>query len=445
MEYRPACVLGLCLFLYAASVRAEISVTSLQNGILQSKQPVRHVKALWTVVITFPQQPLWEDTVHSEIQEFRHVIQGLPDSFSNKFASKAHWLSLVDTMESHLSKAQDSSRRKRAILDFVGDIVGKQLFGLSTVKDIEKVQEAIQSNERQTMIINHNLNKVISVVNITQAELIENRAVINQLTNTTLAMKAMISAQVKETALVFLYEQIQEQYFLIYSHIEKLLQIRQKYQNAREDLESGRLSELLLPHSEMEKMANSLSRGDSQFITPLAWYYSNVDVKILSWEGEMTYIVRLPLVDRKTLTAISFISYPFPNLERNVSLKLKTVGLTAMDSLTGQTLELDKSTCVGHDPLVCLPVPIPRYPESEKSCSASLVLDHHLNKFCEVDVKQRSGDIFYSHDVNDFILVTWGTILTEQCEHVRTYHLQPGTYRLKWTGEGLTLKYLSTI
>jgi hypothetical protein len=41
----------------------------------------------------------------------------------------------------------------------------------------------------------------------------------------------------------------------------------------------------------------------------------------------------------------------------------------------------------------------------------------------------------YYHDINSFVLVTWGTDVTEGCLHSKVKSLKAGTYLINWSGE----------
>lgn len=51
-------MLGLgTLFLCVVGAKGELEVTKLQHGLLQSSQPVRQVRAIWSIALTFPEAP----------------------------------------------------------------------------------------------------------------------------------------------------------------------------------------------------------------------------------------------------------------------------------------------------------------------------------------------------------------------------------------------------
>ena len=281
---------------------------------------------------------------------------------------------------------------------------------------------------------------LLSVVNITRMEEHQNRKSVNQLITWVDKMADGITERLEayghELERAQRFQEIQEQYMRWWNLVDAWKDRRQLYLNARRDLEAGSLSEILLPLRDLERLAGSenLPQG-SAFLQPLEWYYSKVSVHLMSLDGDLVYVVDLPLVGHQELTAVELRSYPVPQVSRNVTLQVDVDTPIITDPLSGQTQDLDMDTCVGFSPLVCLPRPILRQAQVHVSCSTALVRGHGAPDQCTMKVDKRRTDLLFSHGLNDFVLVTWGTVVTEQCRTVHRATLAPGTYRLKWTGQ----------
>jgi len=200
-------------------------------------------------------------------------------------------------------------------------------------------------------------------------------------------------------------------------------------------LERGFLSEDLLPMESLRSLINSpLIPMGSKFINPIEWYYSGLKVKLVNIGNELVYSMNLPLVSDARAVVTTFQSFPTPNVDKNVTIQIEIEGASILNSLTGQVTDLSNQ-CFGTDPMICPPMPIQRDSHEIHSCKSALLRKIDVAKYCPVKVTIDRHDHFYYHDVNSFILVTWGTDIVEECRHSETISLSPGTYMLDWEGE----------
>lgn len=329
-------------------------------------------------------------------------------------------------------------RTRRGLLPFLGD-VGKSLFGLATEKDLVKLQDALEDNRKYVDAVRHDQERLVSIVNVTRAESVRNARVLRAMKTVVTELGARVRRLVNDSNTKVAYntefDRISAQVSLLSRQVRKVWQRRQQYQAARRDLESGSLSELLLPIDNLEGLAESKLPRGTRFVRPLIWYYSKADVRMTSVQGDLIYVVRLPLVDETDHQAISLVSYPVPNVRRNVTVELDVDGLIALNPVTGQTVGLDPSLCMGRDPMVCVPGPTPRHTQERLSCVNAVFVEKDVRKYCSARVVARSGDTFHYHSMNDYVLTTWGTTLREQCDWDHPIKLEPGVYRVRWAGE----------
>ena len=325
------------------------------------------------------------------------------------------------------------SRTKRGLFDFVGTI-SKSLFGVATDHDVVQLKEVVNSNRNALSVITHQHNKMLTVVNATRFQMLENRETINNLIDTTSALK-------KWVARVNLRQQLYHVLIFRINMIENLIRQLERSQDKmlrmRKDLEHGVLSEELLPLDELGKLTtSSLIPKDSSFVTPLFWYYTHLHVKMLRMEDELVYSVGLPLVSNERSVAKQFESYPTPNVISNVTLQILVHNSNLFKSHTGQAIQLPDN-CIGSHPLVCPPMPVLRDDTTDHSCASALLkLTHRkVSQECPVKVTSDVRDKMFYHDVNSFVLVTWGTDVVEGCLHSKAMSLTPGTYLISWSGE----------
>ena len=449
MGFRTATLFGICQIVLALSLIGadkDYEITPLQHGLLRADQPVRRVNGMWTMVITFPQSTPSVDPIAKEVEKLRSIVEHWQiEGYSNRNALQAHyverktfWINQIDLLQTRLMDTK-RGRTKRGLLDFVGE-VGKSLFGISTVSDIRELHSALSKNQKLSEAMYHDTRKLLSTINVTRLEISENRNTINQILNTTASLRHWVLNSMfrlnKELGNDHLLGHIREQYIILSGAIDRITDIRQQFLQARRDLESGRLSECLLPPSVLQTLTVSPKLGKNmEFVQPLFWYYSNVDVKVMSWEKDLLYVVRLPLVANQAQEAVTYRGYPVPNLEMNVTLRILTPNPVLLNTDTGLNQDLEGGTCHGKDPLVCLPAPVPRYRKKEITCGAALTSQHRVLESCKVEVKPRAGDIILYNDINDYILVTWGTVISSECRHGQHLTLKAGTYHIRWNGD----------
>jgi hypothetical protein len=175
-------------------------------------------------------------------------------------------------------------RTRRGIFDFVGTI-SKSLFGVATDGDVKQLQEAVNSNRDSLSVISHQHNKMLIVVNATRFQVLENSKTVNDLIDTTSALREWVS----ETNLrQVLYQVLMFRINMIDNLIRQLERSYDRVLRMRKDLEHGMLSEELLPVEELRKLFNSaLIPKDSNFISPVYWYYTHIHVKMSQLENEM--------------------------------------------------------------------------------------------------------------------------------------------------------------
>ena len=198
------------------------------------------------------------------------------------------------------------------------------------------------------------------------------------------------------------------------------------------------MTELLLPLEEFRELARGerLPHG-ARIISPLVWYYRRADVKRIQITGGLVYAVRLPLVTGRDMQAVEVRSYPVPNPHGNMTIRFKVQNYVYFDPSSGLTQSLRMDACVGNEPIVCYRSPETRSTNHARTCTDALFMGDDVMQLCKVMVSKRTmeSDQFIYHDINDYILVTWGTRLTDQCDRTRARPLDPGVYRVRWSGQ----------
>jgi hypothetical protein len=241
---------------------------------------------------------------------------------------------------------QASTREKRGLITIVG-VLGKQLFGLQTEQDAKELQKAITANRDGLEVISHISNKMLSIINVTRLQMIENRKSINDLIDVTKGLKDYLE---KRTISYHLILKLQ----LLEISVGDLERERDRMFRMRKDLERGFLSEDMLPLDELRELANSplIPKGNS-FVTPIVWYYSNLKVHIMQVDEELVYSIDLPLVSEEHAFATQFKSFPAPNVEKNVTIQVDVNDSHLFKIHSNQVIKLP-TECMVNDHL-CVP------------------------------------------------------------------------------------------
>ena len=369
METGATRLFELLLIILVPAVMSHIQVQELSHGILRDREPVRTSTVIYHLVIVFGDSlETGEKTIQQGIEAIRETIED------------SDHLSGADLIRSRLSYIQDqyhelmtptSIRKRRGLFDFFGTI-GKELFGLGTDQDIQEIRAIIEENRDKMDTIVHISNKLVSVVNVTRIELAENRAAINQISNATRLLGAWLeNTKIRLHAgfkAVQIYQGLGFKLDVLQDQVNHLRRVKTKVLRMRKDLERGYLSEDLLPMESLRSLINSdaIPKG-VEFVQPLHWYYSGLKVKLINIDNELVYSVNLPLVNRDKTYATTFISYPTPNINSNVTLKVKVEGASLMNSLTGQVIDITNQ-CYGQKPMVCPPLHVRLDNLPETSC-----------------------------------------------------------------------------
>jgi uncharacterized protein YoxC len=425
-------LVGLCAAILAITVEGSLEVTPLPQGLLHATQPVREVCALHKVVVVF--RPDYQPK-HQALLEELDLFQG--------FLVKSHplmnaRLTRLPYFRQELKKLRvrvqpSRSRTRRALLDIIGTL-GKELFGFSTQGDLAELKKVIQENRQQIQVVTHYSNKLVSIVNLTRLELQENRHAVNEIINSTREISEWINKiniyRDTDIQSINVYQQLFEKLDVLKEQVEKVEKIGHHIKEIRMNLEAGRLTEELLPLSDLESLRNSpgLPLG-CNLIQNHYWYYSTLKVSILQLEGELVYNLEIPLVSNKKLRAHRFKSFPIPNEVKNVSLQLQANQVVIIDPLTGHTSQVEQ--CIGEQPLVCPPLPTYYHHANKLTCSAAIVQNTDVYTTCTAVVTPRRGDELFVLGINDYILSTWGTKLKSNCWN-QLQELKIGVYRLFW-------------
>ena len=440
-------VITICHVLLWSTVGG-VNVTPLPHGLMERNVTMQVCTSMYHLIVTFGEQPVVDrQNISGILEDLSDLVRRENLPALNFAAVLLHHLATrynrltnqygnsTGAVEPVLVRyeGRKPNRNKRGLINAVGKI-RKELFGIATEDDVRKIEQIINENRKVITTISHNSNELVTIVNVTHMQMVENRKATNELLESVRYLQEWVN---RWRANMDLHSSIVSKLLMLESLMRDLERANDKVIRVRKDLENGLLSEDLLPMDELKKLINSARIPDgAKFVSPLYWYYSKMKVKLLRIDSEFVYAVDLPLVSEERFVAKEFKSFPTPNLKRNVTIQVSLSSDGLFRSHSGQITKLPFD-CVGDQPLVCPPTAVKRDDFSDKSCVSSLFSDSIENKGdnCPVQVSGDMSEHIYYHGVNMFVLITWGTEITEGCFHSKLMSLSPGAYLIEWSGK----------
>ena len=426
-------VLVLCVLCVATSVECMVS-DSISHGVLIKKGiEVRTTRVQWDIVM------IMEDATPNVVREIREEIDAVDrflDTLSEvqaRHARRSHWQDEIQRLRAHIPVTP--SRSRRAIFDFVGKL-SRSLFATATLEDIHYLQEKIRENRHAVNGVIHFRKELMTIINVTHQELVQNRQAINKLTTSLSEMKAWIDrlARVVNQQVhgIVIYNQIREKIDLIWHHVDILKDLLNEQSLQRSALEAGRLHERLLPQRILQELITLQDVHSVELIRPIEYYYTFVRIVPL-WRGSsMGYRVTIPMVDTNPYLGYELRAFPVPLRNASATVKLHASGIVAVDPRTGGVFNTDQ--CQGINPLICPPLAVRRHRE-HMDCTHALILGKDVLEYCAVDVEPMDTDdeTIIIQAANEIILVTFGSNVIQRCTtHVTQIQLIRGTYRITW-------------
>ena len=388
---------GRTLFLCAvlcAQVSHALIVTELPQGLLQQKTDMKLTSTLWTVIITV------EDTTTS----WEHVMQAVTKLMDLNYSrmdpwSRAQFVRLRNRI-SHLAQTH-RPRKRRGFIDGIG-YLAHELFGLATDREIHELKQRIEENRRWQQKMSVWQKDFLVIINRTREDMAQNRALLNNLTQTTIRF-------MDETRLIISLQ----------DHVHQLEVIHQRRQRIIDDLEHGMLTELLLPRATLTSIVKDAG-------LPVEWYYRWCTVRPL-WHQGWVFETQLPIVADAPIIGYKIIPFPVWG-PGNQTVKLDIARYAALDTQTGHVSE--PRSCKGQDPLVCSNGAI-----SQHGCAAAVIAQQEVAATCHV-VPVEKKKRFFSLMENEIVAVFERPALVSQTcpndELPQRATLARGTHRLQW-------------
>jgi hypothetical protein len=244
--------------------------------------------------------------------------------------------------------------------------------------------------------------KYVAVINATYKAAQVNRHALNNLTNRVKTIY-MISQAMQEVQVELndLEHEVDRQHRL------------------RDDLEGGRLTELLFPPSSFQELE---AASDEEWLSS-EWYYQWCRVTPL-WTEKRQYGVTLPLVSVKSTQGYELRTFPVGVNQRLVQLEV--AAFASLDRRTGEVSTPQR--CVGKGPTVCDEGPI------SEECAVAVLAQGHIEEKCRVHTAPHAK-MYYPLMASEVVLLLKGkTVLRERCQtSVKDQVVGKGTMKIRWS------------
>ena len=342
-------------------------------------------------------------------QRTRKIWLDTMSLFSQGIAQlRAEYESIQDLLSelTSLVNKYNPSRRKRALLPFVGNLL-KSLFGTATDSDLSELREAIISLSDFQAKIAHVVKDTLSIINKSHKEIQQNRNAINLLVNTSLLFRNRVNSLTRAITQVVLPELTQVQLIThlhaIFHEVSIALRhVQLLILNLMDQVTlstQGILSFRLLKQSELVTILRQVKlclTGD--LVVPFKLiakhvfsYYNYLHPIVIPEEDKFHIVVAIPLIHPSSLFDVYHtVSVPSPvSAELSASHVLESSHIAfSKDESEYAFLHADEVRMCSQAPICHLSSPL--YKTSYySSCMASLFQNQvdKVGEFCKVTME----------------------------------------------------------
>ena len=430
-------ILAFTLLLPATLGKSSVKIKPLESGLhLTRTDSVHLVAAYWRLIIIIQPPMAYRNYTFSgqvaEIQRYLHDVCYVTPYCDGGVASHLEWrlAAVRDLLQIESIKQGFEKRKKRGLFNVGGWLLGK-LFGVATNKDLHKLKELVMKGYEQRQVIAHKVNELTSFYNqlareenitrqvlsdhensliLLRRELNASRAVDNEQNN-------RISANYKMILVAELVSLIERRQQLLQNQIDR-------YREQRMALEAGRLTESVLPRSDLQQILVQAEKKGYD-AAPMEWYYEHCLVRPV-WETSegLSFIVELPMFT-ESVTGYHLDAHPTLQVDTGNWVTLVTQEYVGYNEQNGEIVKL--RGCHGHYPTLCEADLIYR---TGLPCERSIITGSSsgISK-CNVRIQTPKETVIHSVGINQHLITTLDGILETRCQGEPTVHhnVTPGT------------------
>lgn len=320
--------------------------------------PARILSALWTIVVVLDKpSPPDVSFLLNRYTEYRRRAEHFVGEGTLQV-----WDAKLRVIKGKLASTtkMPRGRNKRGALDVIGHI-GKALFGIATVDDLNTIITAVNTLGSGYNALSMDNERMITVMNATQSMLHAlqlNMDVVGKRTMQLYGIIKEINTRLKDHIRAIQELQIKD----IVRELIELLQLAADsyaegivaYRNLMTQMDHGLLTRDILPEDELYRIMSTL-RTQGHSVLPVSWYYRHLYIDPL-WDSDtqLAYQIVIPVVSHEECLSYSLLYVPVmisENLTRTIigsrHLVLSTESNTAFAP--------EPTSCIGSAPIVCYP------------------------------------------------------------------------------------------
>ena len=410
----------------------------LKDGLLVTggEETRRHV-ATWTLLVTLD-VPVEESGLRNRLLRLRTGITKLHDSLRSTDAVKASWLQRVSDIErTMLTDVPTHARARRGLLNFIG-IISNKLFGTATESQVKECRRLLINASVSNRRISHLYNELTSVVNQTHYQVKDNRDHLRNMENyvgqAIIAINKVIShlqSQQKKVSALVAHSFIGQILTAIEAQHNSWLRQLDKYRRQQASLDLGRLTEEILPVSELKRIiAAGLKIGLKA--PPVRWYYEHIQIQAM-WEDtdKLVFKAELPFSDSINYLRYHLSSWPVYRNSTDTWIMLSVPADVAFHTESGGIFQ--PHHCLGERPAICHTGPI--YDRSTFHCVRGILTNEdELRSHCRVTMAKyvTQGEMVSELSPGVFIIATPGEVFSLLCsgEAEKRLELTAGVYHI---------------
>ena len=410
----------------------------LADGLLVTgADDTRNHVATWVVLLTIT-APSEIPGFQQKIEQFKTALLKLRDipSFNNR--SMEGWIDRLAELEQSMYIPQPPRRQRRGLLNIFGQI-SKTLFGVATDEDVSECKRQLRQVGKVNQRIVHSLSQMLSVVNQTHIQQVEDRKhilglerYISEMSNEMRFLETHLSQQDNFLQVINSQVRIDQVLSAMKSAHDTWLRQVDKFNRQVASLELGFLTEELLSRQEIVKILTAGRRAG--FESPsIHWYYENIRVYPISrYERQLIFRIKLPLTDSVLYKRYYLTSWPIPSKSHNFTVQLRVSNDVAINPLTGGMYE--PTACQGKQPMLCRAGAI--YNRFRFECPRGILTGEvNLRKKCKVTIRPQTDTDTTVTELfpGTFVIVTYGEQISLLCanEPERRLTLTGGAYALR--------------
>ena len=271
----------------------------LVDGLLVTgADDTRNHVATWVVLITIT-APSEIPGFQQKIEQFKTALLKLRDipSFNNR--SMVGWIDRLAEIEHSMYIPQPPRRQRRGLLNIFGQI-SKTLFGVATDDDVSECKRQLRQVGKVNQRIVHSVSQMLSVVNQTHIQQVEDRKhilglerYISEMSRKMRFFETRLSQQDNFLQVINSQVRIDQVLSAMKSAHDTWLRQVDKFNRQVASLELGFLTEELLSRQEIVKILTAGRRAG--FESPsIHWYYENIRVYPISrYERQLIFRIKL--------------------------------------------------------------------------------------------------------------------------------------------------------